>query len=441
MNVGAVLTFEAGPGLEYASMFERLSSRLHLVPRFRQRLEESSSGLANPVWIDDPHFDLAWHLRSGYLPAPGTDNELGTYVAAEASRRMDRTRPLWELHIINGLADGKVAIFCKLHHAMVDGIAALAIGTLILDPTPEPLVIEAPEGGAWVPQGYNRSEHLARMARAPLRKAEELVLQINTRAIYTRPHAAASDLRKAGKLATELARSRPQAPMTPLNRPITPNRCFAMEHLPLAAVKAFAKLGDATVNDALLAAVAGMLRRYLDETDEMPDSDPVALVPVSVRAGGDDGGNQISTVFVDLPCAEDDPIQRLRIVAERTRELKSSAAVKAGALMVEATGFAPPLVSTMIGKAMGGVRAFNVVVSNVPGPQFPLYIGGSQMEAIYPVVPLNPANQGLTVGMLSYDGTVCIGLLADGNLTPGLDRAAVALRASLSEIIELSTAK
>ena len=441
MNVGAALLFDAGPGLEYAAMLDRLASRLHLVPRFRQRLEESASGLANPVWIDDVHFNLSWHLRTGVLPSPGGPAQLGAYVANEMSRRMDRTRPLWELHIITGLADGRVAILPKLHHAMVDGIAAIAIGTLILDPTPEPLEIPPPAEADWTPKEYDRTERLTRLARAPLRSAQELALQASTRVLYTTPQAAANDLRRATDLVTELARSRPQAPMTPLNRPITPNRAFAMEQVPLAAIKAAAELAGATVNDALLDVVAGMLRRYLDEAGEVPDSDPVALVPVSVRADVDgDGGNQISTVFVDLPTTEDDPIERLRTIAESTRKLKRSAAVRAGALMVGATGMAPPLVSAWLGRAMGGVRAFNLVVSNVPGPQFPLYLGGSQMRGIYPVVPLNPANQGLTVGILSYDGEVHIGLLADGDLDPGIDRVAAALRAALAEMLELSAA-
>jgi diacylglycerol O-acyltransferase / wax synthase len=216
--------------------------------------------------------------------------------------------------------------------------------------------------------------------------------------------------------------------MTSLNRGIGPNRSYALRTAPLQALKDVAKPHGATVNDAILAAVAGTLRVVA------PGVDPVALVPVSVRQSGEEGGNRFSTVLVDLPTHAADPLERMRLVHEQMARLKDSAAVRAGALLVGASGWAPPLVSSALARAMSGVRAFNLVVSNLPGPQQPFYLSGVQLERVHPIVPLNPASQGLTVGVLSYDGTVCFGLLADRALDPPLDAVADALGDALAEL-------
>jgi diacylglycerol O-acyltransferase / wax synthase len=435
MTVGAALVFAGGPGLTRDAVLERVGQRLHLIPRYRQRLDEAPRGLANPVWVDDDTFDLPWHVRSATLPPPGGRAELADYVGREMSGRLDRRRPLWELHVVDGLEGGRVALVPKMHHALVDGIAAIDIGTVLLDPTPEPMDVPAPDP-PWEPEPRDRSARIARMAATPFLRAQRAAFDGAMRALDTSPRSAAQDLRRATDLVTELARARPQAPMLPLNRTISPNRRYAMERISLAEVKATARLGDGTVNDVLLAAIAGMLRRCLDDDAGVP----VALVPVSVRAEGEEGGNHISTVFVDLPVGEADPVARVRTIAAATRELKGSAAVRAGALMVGATGWAPPAVSSVLVRAMGGVRAFNLVVSNVPGPQQTFYVSGSALLEAYPVVPLNPANQGLSVGILSYDGGVHFGLLADRDLDPPVGMAASALRAALAEVAELAGA-
>jgi WS/DGAT/MGAT family acyltransferase len=217
--------------------------------------------------------------------------------------------------------------------------------------------------------------------------------------------------------------------MTPLNRPIGPNRRYATARAGLAELKVAAKAHGATVNDAILAIVAGALRRYL--ADDPPDVRPVALVPVSVRQPGEEGGNRMSTVLVDLPTDEADPVARLTTINAAMRELKNSAAVRAGALILGATGWAPPLVSSTLARALSGMRAFNLVVSNIPGPQQPFWLNGQQLLETYPAVPLNPANQGLSVGVLSYDGGVHFGLLADRDLVPPL----AAMHAALEEAI------
>jgi WS/DGAT/MGAT family acyltransferase len=433
MAVGAALVFDGGPGVSHAAVLERLRSRLHLIPRYRQRLAEGlPGGLTQPVWVDDTDFDLEWHVRQATLPTPGGDAELAAYMGREFSRRLDRSRPLWELHVVDGLADGRVALVPKMHHALVDGVAAVDVGTVLLDPSEEALVIEAPD--EWEPLEYDRKRHLARLAATPFMRAQRLTLETARRALDTSPRSAAEDLRRATELAVELARARPQAPMTPLNRPISPNRRFAFVRSELAPLKTLGKSLGGTVNDALLAAVAGMLRRLFSE--QPIEGEPVALVPVSVRRSEEEGslGNRISTVFVDLPVHDPDPVSRLRAIAAQMAELKNSPAVAAGAMIVGATGWAPPAVSAMMARAMGGVRACNLVVSNVPGPQQPFYLGGSRLREVFPVVPLNPPNLGLSVGILSYDGGVNFGLLADRELDPPVERAAAALSESLAEL-------
>jgi diacylglycerol O-acyltransferase len=440
MAVGAALVFDAGPGVEYGAVVERLRSRMHLIPRYRQRIEEGlPGGLTQPVWVDDTSFDPAWHVRHATLPAPGSDAELAAFVGREFSRRLDRSRPLWELYVVDGLADGRVALVPKMHHALVDGVAAIDVGTVLLDPTEEPIDID-PSEGEWEPQPYERKRHMARLAATPFLRAQRLMLDTATRALDTSPRSAATDLKRASELVAELTRTRPQAPMTPLNRPISPNRQFAIVRADLAELKAAGKAAGGTVNDALLAVVAGMMRSYL--AGLAIEGDPVALVPVSVRREDERGemGNRISTVFVDLPVHVSDPVERLRLIAATMAELKDSAAVRAGAMIVGATGWAPPAISSVMVRAMGGVRACNLVVSNIPGPQQPFYLAGSRLREIFPVVPLNPPNQGLSVGILSYDGGVFFGLLADAELEPPVEHAAAMLEAALAELIETAAA-
>jgi diacylglycerol O-acyltransferase len=438
MAVAAALIFEGGQGTTAEAVAARVESRLHLIPRYRQRLEDPAFGMANPVWVDDDAFDVHWHLRHARLPTPDRD-ALSAYVAREMSRRLDRSRPLWELHVIDGLPDGQVALLAKMHHALVDGMAAIGIGMVLLDPTPEPMDIGPPEG-VWTPRTFDRRRHLARLAATPLLRAQKVVVESTLRALDTTPRQAATELRKATELATELARQRPQAPMTPLNGPISPNRRFAMRSLDLATVKAAGKAAGGTVNDAILGAVAGMLREYLDAAGtDLDGRDAVALVPVSVRRDDeqDTGGNRISMVFVDLPVHEPDPAERVRRVRAQMQTLRESAAVRAGAMIVGATGVAPPLVAGIMVRAMGGVRAMNLVVSNVPGPQQPFYMNGSRLLEVFPAVPLNPTHQGLSVGVISYDGRVFFGLLADGRLDPGVEVASDALARALDALTAL----
>jgi WS/DGAT/MGAT family acyltransferase len=443
MAVGGLLVCDADPPLTRAMLADRISERIHLVPRLRQRLEEPPLGIANPVWTDDTGFDLDWHVRQASLPSPGADAELGAFVGREFSHRLDRSRPLWEATLVEGLEGGRRGVLFKVHHALVDGMAAIGLAALVLDPSEEPMEVPPPER-PWEPRRYDMRQHARRLLTRPVARAPRLMIDGLIRALDPDPRRAMGDVRRASELVVELARTRPQAPMTPLNRPISPNRRYALAHADLDTIKRVGKDAGGTVNDAILAVVAGMLGRYLaaagPEFAAGQQRPPVALVPVSVRSPGEAGelGNRVSTVFVDLPVSEPDVSARVRAIAAQTRELKASAAVRAGALMVGAGGWAPPLISGLVGRAMGSVRAFNLVVSNIPGPQQPFYLSGVRMREVYPIVPLNPANQGLTIGILSYDGQVCFGVLADRDLDPPLATAAAGLAASLADLRDVA---
>lgn len=434
MSVGGVLILEDGPALTREAIAARIANRLHLVPRYRQRLRSPAPGVTNPVWADDTGFDLDWHLRSVVLDAPGTREQLGAFIGRDFSRRLDRDRPLWEFTRIGGLEGGQVALVAKMHHALVDGVAAVDMGMLLLDPGPEPLDVPEPDG-PWEPRRYDRTRHLARIAREPSVRAQRLLLDSVDRAIAaTDPRRGLADLRRTTDLLAELARQRPQAPMTPLNGSLGPNRSYATVRADLAAIKAAGRAAGGTVNDTILALVAGMLRGWFAQAGFQPTARPVALVPVSVRKEGEAGGNRISTVLVDLPI--DAPTTQARIweVHKAMDSIKDSAAVRAGGMLVAASGFAPPIISGTLARAMGGVRAFNLVVSNVPGPQQPFWFNGSRVLESYPIVPLNPASQRLNVGVLSYDGGVHFGLMADRDLAPDAGVAAGALEQALAEL-------
>ena len=435
MHVGGLLVL--GGRVERDAVVRRIAERVHLIPRYRMRLEAPRLGIANPVWVEDERFDPARHVRRVGLPAPGGDAELCELVGEEMSAQLDRSRPLWQLVVIEGLADDRCALLAKMHHALVDGVAAVDVSTVILDPTPEPLELEPPEEPEAPAARPARIEQLARLAAAQLDVPRRLAREAVPRALALDPREAAAQVQGAAEVIGELARIRPSAPDTRLNAAIGRDRLFALARGDLAAVKAVRHAADATVNDVLLASVALMLSEYLGSG--APEQ-AVALVPVSVRRERERGelGNRIATVFIDLPL-RGDPLERVRTIAAETRAMKQSAQVRAGALIVGATGLAPPLVSSLAVRAISGPRMFNLAVSNVPGPQQTFYLEGVPVREVFPAVPLNPAHQALSIGIVSYDGAIGYGLLADRDLLPdlplaaeGIERALAALSAAAS---------
>ena len=452
MHVGGVLVFDGEVTRE--EVVRRLRERIHLIPRYAMRLDEAPLGIANPVWVEDEHFDPDRHVRRVALPRPGGREQLEELVGDLMSDRLDRSRALWEIHVVEGLAGGRTGLVARMHHALVDGIAAVDVSTVVLDPTPEPLEIEPPpkadaSGGADPRRRRRtmdparaidpariaaaRADALARLTAARMHVPRKLARDMASRALKLDPLGTARQVRSAAGVVGELARVRPQAPDTRLNAPIGPDRLFAMARGRLDDVKAIRHATGTTVNDVLLTTVALMLSEFLDD----PPEHVVALVPVSVRTENERGelGNRISTVFVDLPL-RGEPLERLARVSEEMNEVKGSAQVRAGALIVGATGLAPPLVSSLAVRAMSGPRMFNLVVSNVPGPQQTFYLAGAPLREVYPAVPLNPRNQALTVGILTYDGGVHFGLLADRDAVPDVGDAAAGLERALAVLTD-----
>ena len=435
MHVGGVVVLDGHVPRE--SVVQRLRERIHLIPRYTMRLDEAPLGLAHPVWADDEGFDVDRHVRRVALPAPGGDAELCELAGHILSEPLDRSRPLWQLTVVEGLPRRRTAIIAKMHHALVDGLAAVDVSTVILDPTPEGLDIPPPEPKAPAEKRKaQRIDQLTRIASSQLNLPRKLARDAVTRTLDPRSYA--RQVRGAAGVVGELARVRPQAPATRLNAEIGRERRFAMARARLDDVKAVGKVAGGTVNDVLLTAVALMLSEFLGAG--APDK-AVALVPVSIRTEEQKGelGNRISTVFVDLPL-RGDPLDRVRAIHATMDEVKSSSQVAAGALIVGATGLAPPIVSSLAVRAMSGPRLFNLVVSNVPGPQQTFYLDGVPVLEIFPAVPLNPRNQALTIGIISYDGGVRFGLLSDHDAIPDLDEAAKGLQRAVADLVAAAAA-
>lgn len=438
MSMLGALILEPGHEITRDDLCQRVEERIHLLPRYRQRLDQQTLGLTNPLWVDDEDFDVRWHVRRTALPAPGATADLAAFVGDEASRRLDRSRPMWELHLVEGLSRGRVAVVPKMHHALFDGMGALGVGMVLLDPSPTPAPFEPP-AEPWSPRPFDMRRQLRRMATAPVTRAQRLAVETTLRAFEASPRSAAGDIWHAAEALAELARLRLPAPELPINRPISASRSYAMARAPLVGFKAAARAAGATVNDVVLAAVTGMLAGFLEDAGIDPESlerDPVALVPVSVRREDEqEAGNRFSLVFVDLPIGERDVRARIATLNQRTDAAKGAGRVAAGSLIIEASGFGPPLVGSLLARASGDRSPFNLVVSNLAGPQLPLYMAGARVLAAHPVIPLNPATQGLSVGVLSYDGTLCFGLTADRDLDPPVERAAAALELALRAIL------
>lgn len=453
MHVGGLAVFSRPRGFDYADMAAHVAARIGLVPRYRQRVVAVPGNIANPVWVDDADFDLSYHLRRSAVPRPGRDDQLLELVARLMSRPLDRDRPLWEMYVVEGLSGRRLAIISKTHHAMVDGLAAVDLGQVILDATPNPPVPATVE--PWLP--------------APVPSPLDLVVDA-IGDIARRPSAAVDALRGAmidvqataermigvagGFASAVLIASRP-APDGPLNVEIGRSRRFAVARTTLEDHRIVRKRHDGTVNDVVLATVTGALRSFLmSRGEDVRDATTLrALVPVSVRdprekapdtvAAGDDGtarspasGNRILCYFVDLPVGEPDPLVRLTRVSHAMRAVKQAGQSVGADALIRMAGFSPPTVHALGARAVNtwSRKLFNVIVTNVPGPQIPLYAAGAQMREVFPVVPL-AKGQALAIGLTSYDGGVYYGLNADGAALGDVDVLGGMLSESLAELV------
>jgi len=432
MHVGGLMTFDNTPGFDADRFVVQIGERLAGVPRYRQKIREVPVHLGLPVWVDDPGFELDYHVRRSALPAPGTDAQLRELVGRLMSRQLDRARPLWEIYLVEGLSDDRFAIVTKIHHAMVDGLSSIDVGTVLLDVTPTPR--ESPPDD-WHPAPEPSGLELAAGAVQEQLLRPQLMFGTAQRALLD----VRSVVRTGGAmLAAARSASRP-APANPLNAPIGKQRRYGTSAGALAEYKAIRMAHGGTVNDVVLAVVTGALRRWMTTRGEPVRATTTvrAMVPVSVRARSTGGrlGNQISAYFVDLPVGEPDPVVRLKSVTAAMSGHKSSGQAIGASALVGLVGLATPTLHSLSARLTSSMssRVFNVVVTNVPGPQFPLYAMGARMRDMYPVVPL-AKGQAVSIGITSYDGGIFYGLNADRDAMGDVDVLADAIGASLDEL-------
>jgi diacylglycerol O-acyltransferase len=441
MHVGAVLIFD-GPAPEYDDFLAHIRSRLHLVPRYRQKLAFPPLETGRPVWVDDPTFNLSYHVRHTALPQPGSEEQLRALAARIHSQRLDREKPLWETWLVQGLDGDRFALISKSHHALVDGISGVDLMTVLFDPTPEPVV--APhEGEPWVAQPSPNGLELA--ARG-VRGLARLPLDLASRGVHAALHPGDSldEAREALEGIGEVAwAALNPAPETPLNVPIGPHRRLAWVRNDLADFKLIKDSLGGTVNDVMLAVVAGALRTWLRSRGVRTEGLELrALVPVSIRSKDERHqlGNRIVAMRGPLPVYVEDPVARLRVVREAMEGLKESKQAVGAELITGLEALAPPTILAQASRLQFSTRLFNLLVTNVPGPQFPLYVLGRRLRDLFPVAFL-PENQSLAVAIMSYDGSIDFGLLGDYDALPDIAELASALDDSLRELVEAAAPK
>jgi len=432
VNVGAALILEGDPPT-LDELLEHVESRLALVPRFRQRVQATPLQITNPVWADDPGFDLEWHVRHVALPRPGSTDQLRELVGRVMSTPLDLERPLWQLYLVEGLEAGRHAYISKTHHALVDGVSAVDVGTIMLDPNPEGTEMPIPEE-RWDPDVPSPELLFVRAATerisTPMRTARKAAL-----GALSMPRETAGRVMRTAESFAGLAAGGPTAPRTFLNEEIGRDRRVAFVRTELDALKQARGETGATVNDVILAVATGGLRRLFERRGEAVPDQLVALVPMSIRRSDErlELGNRIATLMVALPLSEPDPAERLRLVHAETSRVKESEQARAASLVIEATGWTPPTINRVLADVISRQLNWNLVVSNVPGPQMPFYLLGRRMVEVYPVVPLSPQQHALSIGVVSYDGGVFFGITADRNLFADIDEVAADLEAALAE--------
>lgn len=450
MHVGGVSIFRRPKsGFDYDRLVELIEQRIALVPRYRQKVRGVPGNLARPVWVDDTEFDIAYHVRRSALPHPGSEAQLTDLVARLMSRPLDNTRPLWEMYLIENLEpagrgkQGRIAVLTKTHQAMVDGISAIDIGQVILDVSAQPR--DVPDE-LWMPRPEPSDGQLVldALGEAVTRPGEVVD---NVRAAAGDAMATATKVAgAAGKIFTMARTASRRAPGLPLNAEISTQRRFAIARTDLEDYRKVRSAYGCDVNDVVLAVISGALRTWLLSRGEpvVGSSSVRAMVPLSVRGEGDvpssaaggSLGNRVASFLVDLPVGEPSPLVRLHQVTHAMREHTDTGRSVGADTLVRIGGFAPPTLHALGARAASVMsrHIFNLVVTNVPGPQFPLYAAGAQMLEMFPVVPL-AKGQAVAIGLTSYDGGVYYGLNGDRDAMPDLDVLAGMVQESLDELL------
>jgi diacylglycerol O-acyltransferase / wax synthase len=440
MHVGGICIFE-GPPPSYDDLAEHIRSRLHLVPRFRQKLAFPPAPTGRPFWVDDPSFNLEYHVRHSALPSPGSEDQLRRMAARIFSQQLDRTKPLWELWLVQGLTRKRFAFVTKTHHALVDGVAGVDIATVLFDARPVPEPAEADHD--WVPSPEpSGATLLAKDAEgvlsAPLRLARRLEQAVEHPEATL--HQVSDSLSALGEVGWNFANP---APETPLNHEIGSHRRFSWVRGDLSQFKRIKDVLGGTVNDVVLAVVSGAMRTWLQSRGVRTDGMELrAQVPVSIRAEGEHGhlGNRIAVVRGPVPVYIEDPVERLRVVRESMEGIKQSKQALGAEVISRFNDFAPPTLLAQAARVNFSTRLFNLVVTNVPGPQIPLYVLGRELQDIFPVGFL-PPNQALFVAIMSYNGSINFGLLADYDSMEDVDEIANGIESAIAELLEAAEAE
>jgi len=450
MHVGSVGIFEPPEeGFSFDRLLDVVRERLAFVPRYRQRIKFVPGNLANPVWVDDEDFDLSYHVRPSAVPRPGTDRQLRDLVARIMSRPLDRSRPLWEMYFVEGLEGGRFALVSKTHQAVIDGVSTVDIGQVVLDTTPH---FEPAPADSWVPAIEPSSLELLAGAVSELVRRPGVIVESARRAVADLPIAGSRLLRALGGAAENVAAAMRTAASpaqhSPLNVPIGAHRRFATVETSLDDYRTVRKRHGGDVNDVVLATITGALRSWLFTRGVRvaATSSVRALVPMSVLSpesadgsmpDGSGAANRVAEYLVDLPVGEPNPAMRLHQVAYAMKAHQETGRAVRARTLAGMAGFAPPTLHALGARVASSLsrRLFNLVITNVPGPQSRLYVGGAPMISTYPVVPL-AKGQALAIGLTSYYGKVCFGLYADRDAMPDLDVLAQCIPDALNELVE-----
>jgi len=438
MHIGG-LTIVEGPPPATSELLEQIRLRLHLVPRYRHKLASTALDSGRPVWVDDPSFNLEYHIRHTALPTPGRWEQLCGLTARIFSQQLDRSKPLWEMWLIEGLEDDRFALITKTHHSLVDGIGGVDLATVLFDLSPEPPPIRH-SGRPWRPHAEPGAPELVASgirgaARAAFALADGVVEAV------AHPERALSRAREAAEGIGEIiwAGLNP-VPDTPLNVPIGPHRRFFGIACQLDDFKTVKNAFGGTVNDVVLAVVTGALRSFLISRGRRTEGVELrALVPVSVRVEDEhgEGGNRLVVMRGPLPVYITDPVQRLRFVSRAMDGLKESKQALGAEVIAGAQNFAPPTLLAQASRLNFSTRLFNLIVTNIPGPQFPLYVLGREMLEAYPVAFL-PENHALATAIMSYNGQMNFGLLGDFDALPDIDEISDNIAAELQTLVSLA---
>jgi diacylglycerol O-acyltransferase len=440
MHVGALVVAE-GPVPPYDDFLDSIRRRLHLVPRYRQRLAFPPAWSGRPLWTDDNDFNLEYHVRHTALPEPGSREQLMNLCARVFSQQLDRSKPLWEMWLMEGLDDGSFALLTKAHHAMIDGIAGVDLATVLFDLGPSPTPIDD-NLEPWVPEPDPNPIELLGAGVSGMAKASVSVTAKALTALRT-PERALHDACVAAEGLGEIAwAGLNPAPPTPLNVAIGPHRRFTGVVSDLADFKTVKNAFGGTVNDVVLAVVAGALRWWLQLHGVRTEGLELrALVPVSVRTQDQRGdpGNRLAAMRGPLPVWVDDPVERLDVVRGAMDDLKGSKQAIGAEVLTSVQNFAPPTVLAQASRVNFSTRLFNLLVTNIPGPQLPLYVVGREMRAVFPIAFL-PKDHALAIAIMSYNGQMNFGLLGDYDAMPDLEELGAAIEGALAELVALAAA-